>query len=359
MLKRAMMRKLGAFYPDSACATCGHYVNAGDHKVTIHRKVKDGQVTASYSGLTRCKDDKLCPNCAQVSASQDADDLRACLQGAYAKLLQPVMATFTFSHQRGTPYAEVRSRFRQALADMRSGRAWADLRKRYGLQGFYAGEEETYGENGWHPHEHDLMVVGRFADLDAFADDLYELYAAALARQGLTASRGRGLQVDASREGVAEYVTKRGAEDRWDAPAEAAGSTSKRGRKGRTVWQLLEDATLGDDQAAALFCEYADYWLGSGRRRSAWSPGFYRRMLGYNRGEEPDYVRDAMALTRLIERGRIVMSLDVLEWLAVRKHRAEAVLLWLATIWDAGRLRRYVDALVAHGASLDGQAVAA
>lgn len=343
------MSYLGQSFPNDRVADCCKFVSAHDGQVSIYRARRhDGSVSTSLHGVARCGQVMICPICARVAAARDGDDLRVCDQAARIKGLVRVMVTLTFSHHAGSTLEDVQSRFARALSEMRSGRAWAEFVKRYGVRIGYMGREVTYGVNGWHPHEHAYVVLRRFADIQAFAEDYRQLYDAALARQGLSASRDRGLQVDASDEGIADYITKQGRDDRWDAAAEAAAGARKRGRKGRTPFQLLDDAVMGDSEAALLFREYHDYWAGSRRRHGGWSPGFYRKMLGYNRGDEPQHVKDSMALTAALERGTLVCTLSPDDWYAVRWHRAQGVLLWLATLWDAPRIRRYVDALRAH-----------
>lgn len=360
--ERVTQGYLSRVFPAARCAQCGRFIVGRSGDVPVRRSVDltSGRVSSSYGNLNQCGDTKMCMHCARVEALRDADDLRAVVQAAYLRGFRVVMATHTFSHAPTDDYGPIRTAFRDAMSDMRSGRAYAALRKKYGAILLYMGEEETFGDNGPHPHEHDLYALSRFADAAAFRRDLWALYSASLAKFDLKAAEDVGLHVDASQVGVSDYVCKRGLEAQWDAIAEASGGANKRGRKGRTFWQLVYDAaTKKDARAARWVYQYVEYWSASGRRRSSWPAGVFRKLLGYNRSDpmpadtsSEEYrswlVRqDAKALTAAMRVGDTVLTLTSEEWSAVLFHDAKYVLLWLVTVWSGtDRLRAYVSALL-------------
>lgn len=344
------MHTVAELYPSERVANCGRFVSSRDGTLEVRVKTApDGSKSARYVGLNRCGQHNLCPNCAQVRASLAAEELREGYKAALAKGMPVALVTLTYSHHAGNTYEDARERFNAALTRMRSGRAWHLFIRRWGVAGWYYGGEETYGANGWHLHEHSLLALRprhmTSSDWRELRRELSELYLAALATQGLSASDERGVDVDGSRGRVAEYVAKGGGEVRWDQAAEVAGGTTKKGRKGRTQWQLLRDGALGDAAALSRFREYADYWRTHKRRHAGWSPGLYKRLFGYSKASMPAHVKDAIALTRELQAGRVVLHLSADEYYALCRMGADGTLLWLTTLWDAPRLRRFVLAV--------------
>lgn len=346
--KNRMMAYVRRRFPDDRVSSCGVFLGGRAASIDLYVSGEGADSRTSAVGLSRCGDSNVCPNCASVRAYQDAESLRLVYQKSLTVGDSSAMVTFTHSHHIGVTYADELAGQKRVMARMKSGRAWVAFKKRHGLIGQFARVEVTDGVNGWHVHEHWLAFFSGAADMGAVKSDLYSLYAAALASEGFTANESNGVHVDSSRTGVADYVAK-GAEHGWDAPAEATGAVAKRSRRGRTQWQLLEDAEAGEAQAARRFDEYARYWLSHQHASSRWSPQLFKHYMGYARSAPPEDVRASEAAAAALRRGRLVASVSPSAWwLASRvpRGRGTAVLLWLATLDDgAARVSRFCAAL--------------
>lgn len=251
-----------------------------------------------------------------------------------------LLVTFTFSHHYGDRLADLRAAFSEALEKMRNTRGWVQLRSRYGVLGFVRGHEVTHGANGWHPHCHELWVCDAGADVEQLARDVRAAYLAALAKVGLTASAGVGVDVRAADEDISRYIAKFGRPPRWDAAKEVSNGRRKAGRgKGVTPWQLLAQAADGDTTARGLFLEYAQAYRGV--RQLYVSRGLVDALnLGSSFADvealdAPD-VEDVGAT--------VVVSLTQVELNCLFALHLEADLLAYALTHSPGECRAYVDA---------------
>src|SRR5699024_8443309 len=99
-----------------------------------------------------------------------------------------------------------------------------------GMDGYVRAIECTLGEHGWHLHIHTLMLFDGPVSSDmiqGWSDELYELWAAGLAKSNLEASREYGVDVrqgSGALDGLSKYLSKM--------TYEAAGGRFKKGQKG-------------------------------------------------------------------------------------------------------------------------------
>lgn len=151
--------------------------------------------------------------------------------------------------------------------------------------------ELTYGKNGWHPHLHQLWFFDRrltAQEVERIRADLFEAWSVACVKVGLPAplefsKGGRALGVDVRRAlSAEEYLTKFAHGRQWAPEREMASQHSKKGRGGRTAFQLLADYAQGDREAGALFRIFAGATLG--RHQLQWSRGLLERLreLGFD-----------------------------------------------------------------------------
>ncbi len=139
------------------------------------------------------------------------------------------------------------------------------------MQGTITTLEITYGDNGWHPHQHILLFVK--PDESVPCDDrLYDSWAQVCESVGLdrpSKEHGLDLRVSKDGSGYASYVEKEG--NSWKLSNELT-SVNKLGHKNsRTAFQLLEHYVDGEAYAGELFKEYA--MAVAGRAKHSWSPG--------------------------------------------------------------------------------------
>lgn len=122
-----------------------------------------------------------------------------------------------------------------------------------------------HGENGWHCHQHCLVILpdtfGSLANAAKALENLAGAWDKALKAVGRTGGKSA---FHVSKAGVGEYIAK------LDVGAELSMGQRKTGKRGsRTPFQILEDARDGDAQSCALFREYAA--ATKGRRMLVWS----------------------------------------------------------------------------------------
>lgn len=234
--------------------------------------------SAHFVGLEQCSRVWTCPVCAQRITNQRRKELSAALAAAKLRGWTPVLVTYTLQHRSSDLLAHTMDALQRSLRDFKSGKAWQTIKHEYGVQGGIKALEVTYGENGWHPHVHELMFLDVPKDrlnVPALQNWLADRWLAMLARHGMSASYVHGLDVRTADSAIADYIAKWGKEPReqsWGAEHEIARAPNKKGhRDGLTPFQLLECVSGGDAKARVLFQEYARCM--EGKRQLVWSPG--------------------------------------------------------------------------------------
>jgi hypothetical protein len=183
------------------------------------------------------------------------------------------------------------------------GITWGHLKRKYGMVGGIINLECTYGENAWHPHNHELIFCdpnqADCKNLDEMYEDFSERWQYAVRQYGGDCDKAHGVDIKSGDEAVAEYIAKIGREPRgkWSIAAEMTKGASKRGRKeGRTPQDLLFDYKYeGDAQAGALFVEFGREFAGKAHIR--WSQGLrelldmdaFEAGMSENDPRKPDY----------------------------------------------------------------------
>jgi hypothetical protein len=238
---------------------------------------------ARLQGVTTCGSVWACSICSARIAEQRRDELETLLKAAIAEGHHAYLMTLTFPHQAGDQLADLLDRKARALAKFKACRAYKALKAQFGRVGSVRSMECTYGENGWHPHTHDV-IIAKPGLLDAAETirNLRDAWIDALAKVGLCASWERA---DAEKHAfdlrggayTAEYVSKFGRDAAWGIAREVTGQRAKVGMRAGlgdghcTPFQVLAWAQTGDGEACALFRVYCEAY--QGKRMLYWSPG--------------------------------------------------------------------------------------
>lgn len=231
--------------------------------VALHADPASGRV--KFTGLQTCSSVWWCPVCSARICAGRRQEMCDLLAASRAEGIVPLMLTLTFRHKFGDDLAAMLSSLKSAWHRLRQRREWRAL----AVVGIVTALEVTYGANGWHPHQHVLVLMeGAAVDAQAKLAALIGPWLTSLAAFGLTGNDA-ALQVqDASAAG--EYFGKFGAAE------ELTLGQAKRGRAGgRTPWQLLDDARDGDHRAARLWSVFAAAF--KGRQQLRWSKGLKAR----------------------------------------------------------------------------------
>lgn len=197
-----------------------------------------GDSHAFFHRLQHCGSPYICPDCAAWLAVRRSKEIsQAAAKWVAKKGGQLVFATFTLQHRWGQPLAELLRQMGKAWQYMTSTRKW---KTRVDYVGFVRSLEITLGPNGWHPHYHVLLFFEGGVDIPS-ANEIYDLWAAAVAREGgNTVEDAFSWQVvsPADVQEVGKYIAK------WGPGQEVAGGAFKDSSSGLTPWEVLELAGL-------------------------------------------------------------------------------------------------------------------
>lgn len=267
--------------------TCWCYRTVQGDGVRVKRRT-DGK-GARLAGVGTCGSVWSCPVCAAKITEARRAELMIGMARARALGYAPWLMTLTFPHERSMPLVELLDTFGKALTRFKNSRTYKGIMARAARLGSIRSLEVTWGEaNGWHPHTHDLVYTKgdlvELLDWRLDADDpdstLRVQWFKTLVKVGLA---GNNQRADVLEHGIdirdgtyaAEYVAKFGREassEGWGLSGELTKSHAKLGKRGErfTPFQLLQWARTGDDQAKALFRDFAEAF--QGKRMLTYSP---------------------------------------------------------------------------------------
>lgn len=284
----------------------------------------DGQ-KAGWSGVCHCGSVWACPVDAARIGAERAADIATVIRYVVDELGGSVLhVTLTARHHKGLTLAETTDAVTKAWAFVGRARWWKEtLDQGYDRAGFVRALEVTYGRNGWHPHLHVLLFLGRKVDeMEALkiGARLREVYSTGLARHGFTCSdqgvftRLATTMRDAETV-LARYVTKIAHEiTRGDRKQGKAG--------GLTPFELFAAAAeTGDERLLAAAHEYERTM--TGRRQLSWS-GKRDRVEGSDIRTRAGLRQEERTDEEIAEEDQGAADLFYLapdEWRRVRGHR--------------------------------------
>lgn len=248
-------------------------------EVEIHKSPETH--SSFFRNLIVCSRIWHCPVCATRITEERRRELGEAVKAWRGRF---VLVTYTVQHENGQDLQKILTAELEAYRGMKSGKAWQSLKKEYRWKGSVRTLEVTYGDNGWHPHVHELVFLERELgdyQLASFKAVIYRLWLARLKTFNLTADYAHGVDVRSARKDIEDYVTKFGHEPakvKWGVEHEITKQPTKRGKKkGRTPTQLLADYGAGDIRSGEVWREYAMVF--KGRNQLVWSRGL-RELLG-------------------------------------------------------------------------------
>jgi hypothetical protein len=356
----------------------------------VGRVSPDGTGRLVVRGVTTCGSVHSCPTCVAPILTSRSRDLQTALDNHRRD--RTAIVTLTLRHHAGVPLRVLRVLLGRAWSEMWAGTAGRELRTLLGLVGHVRSAEQTYGENGWHPHLHCLLFLdgkppegwedllterwldvvrqmfGRLWDkciecerepesptLRADAQRLLGAHVgrvndkarkhckstlaerAAAFRQGLAKLGGLdGVMPDREHAVKAEMCTS-GAASRYLAKmgCELTGVLNKEGKAGHfTSWQIARLAANGEAWAVALWREHSEAMLGA--RQLTWSRGLRKRL-----GLMPERPDEELASETIPEPGDIDTPLAELDgplWDLFAKQQHQNWLAFLHECYADGSL---------------------
>jgi len=231
----------------------------GVDAVDIYRR--RGKV--GVSGALRCNSPWLCPTCAPARAEKRRENVSEVIDRTKAMNGVTAFVTLTIKHKKGESLSELKRIQSVASRKARQGRFWQELKEDANILGVVQGVEVLENvTTGWHYHAHVIVPclsspgVVRKA-MKAFVARYIDIVKA---EGGDASIKGQDIQIigEDDDDDVSGYVSKGSAA--W----EIAGSLKEaRSRKSRTPWDLAKLAGAGDEEAIALFVEYANNIVGT------------------------------------------------------------------------------------------------
>lgn len=240
------------------------------------RKAKDHSA-AFYSGLSICGSVWACPVCSAKVQERRREEISKAIEWVYKEGAQPLLVTLTFPHGRHQKLGQLLKLQAKALALMRQGSPWKRFKEAVGYRGVIRALELTHGENGWHPHTHELWICSDQADAEGMAREVLKRWESACIRVGLLlpdkVEAFRRYAVDVKGWcSAGDYLAKQDSSKHWGADRELAKGGGKAGKStGAHPFGLLAKAADGDRRSARLFLTYAIAM--KGKRQLLWSAG--------------------------------------------------------------------------------------
>lgn len=241
-------------------------------------KYNESRKKAHWSNVQRCGSVWMCPVCAKQITEKRRDELKTAIETWKTDHLGSVLLlTLTFSHSVNESLKSLLERQKKALKIFNETTKVQALFKKIGVEYKIKSLEMTYGKNGWHPHNHILLLTkNQVEDYQSYIADLSVLWINACTKAGLNApSMTHGLDI---RDGnyASQYVAK------WGLDFELAKGHVKKGRNGGyTPFDLLQysmlDGVMNGRTASSLWQEFGI--ASKGQRQLVWGRGL-KSLLG-------------------------------------------------------------------------------
>lgn len=305
-------------------AKCCH-TKVAEH-VDIQKSRKYGK--AFFSGVAVCGSVWVCPVCAAKIQERRREEIKQALDWAYSNRMQAVMITLTFPHYSFQSCKELLDKQAAALADLRKGNSWDCFKNRMGFRGLIRSLEVTRGRNGWHPHTHELWFVDATLKKSDIKEFLLDRWMKICKKHGLL-SHGktrafREHSVDIKmKASSSDYLAKQDDARHWGVDREIAKASTKTS-KGDHPFGLLSKFIKHDSSSRAaglLFAEYMEAF--KGKRQLFWSHGL-KDLVGVNDKTDEELAAESQ------EEADILATLEHFGWQAIRRERAQALILDLA-----------------------------
>lgn len=254
---------------------------------TKDREVKynESRKKAHWANVQRCGSVWSCPVCAKQITEKRRSELEKGLnQWKTVHKGSVLLLTLTFSHSVNESLSSLLIGLKKAYKRFCENTRVVNLMKSMGVEHKIKGFEVTYGRNGWHPHNHVLLLINHeLRDFQEIKKELAELWITCCTKSGLNApSMEHGLDL---RDGnyAEKYVSK------WGLEHELSKGHVKQGRNGSlTPFDLLQysmvDASMNGRSLASLFQEFAISMKGA--RQLVWSRGLKKLLQIEEKADE-------------------------------------------------------------------------
>lgn len=301
-----------------ACRCGAGYRFDDDGSKSVSIGYANGEI--SWLGTYKCGSPRFCPICGAAIALKNQEEIEKGLRKAISKGFSCLLLTYTIPHIKTQSALELVEKFTHAREIAGKGGDISRFKKTIGYVGNIVRQEETYGENGWHPHIHEIFIVDHFmsdGEIDKINAKMKQKWTDACNKVGLIPENrtksfeehGFDSQKLHTPKQIADYIAKIG----WrDTSAEfkdkaktavlqesgsrisgmafevaAHNAKAPRGSEGRTPWEILEGFADGHPGDIKLWMEYLEAFFGKALVR--WSPQL-KALLGIRDEDDEDKV---------------------------------------------------------------------
>lgn len=249
------------------CVSPARHTESYNGHVTVHNT---GEGSCKLRGLSYCEGIWVCPVCSAIIRTQRQKMTECILKKSVTQGYTLYFLTLTLAHHKRQKLADVLAMQAKAWRAVVISKAWRALSVQRGSKWYMRALEVTHGANGWHPHYH-VVLAASSANGDEVMHKVIALWRAAVAALGgSSVEYAQNVQrVDNTNvTDIAEYVSSWGGGE-WSMSREMVSDTKTSRRGGRSPFQLAADAMAGDDEARALYREYATAI--KGKKAQTWS----------------------------------------------------------------------------------------
>lgn len=321
-------RKLGLLYPSAfhRTAKCGSVLIS--NSVGLYHGIEHKR--AFFTGLSTCGNVWTCPVCSAKIQERRRIEISKAMEWAYANGYKCVMVTLTNPHTSSDKLSDLLTKQADSLRLIRSGREWSNYKEKIGFVGLIRSLELTVGENGWHPHTHELWIVNQSCDVEELKKITLKRWENACIKTGILSDekledfRLRSVNIKDNATN-SDYLAKFDESKSWGIDRELAKGSSKSSRSGCHPFELLCECAgnlpMSKEVRGDMFIEYA--MAMHGKRQLYWSQGL-KKLVGIidktdeEICEEPDEI--AILLGQISEK----------RWRLVLNEVAEAEILYRA-----------------------------
>jgi len=309
-----------------------HLVNVKD-SVTVHKSVEHGK--AFYSGLAVCGSVWACPVCSAKIQERRRKEVSQGIDWAYQNNKKAIMVTFTFPHSIDDSLKTLLSNQKKAFTLFRKGEQFDNFKNYIGYTGLIRSLELTYGENGWHPHTHEVWFVDQNSDADYIRSFITERWLSSCRKAGISIDKENSFlehSVDVlDNASNSDYLAKMDDQKNWGIDRELVKGNQK---KSLHPFGMLERIYQGETNFISLFLEYLHCI--KGKSQLFWSRGL-KNKVGI--GEKTD---DEIA-QETEENAVEIASLTLIEWRIITSNYLQSELLDVAEIYGSSGIKSLLD----------------
>lgn len=240
---RSILFALGVADEAKALSSCGYPAPLVSDPNWVSLVLYEGGegLVARPTGIFTCGSVWACPVCAPVEADRRGKALERVVVNRWKRGWRVAHAVLTIRHGADQSLEEVFRALSQAWRRMVSHRAVKKL-----LRGWdwHRSVEITYGQHGWHPHIHLLLLSPPGVDPWVLEEPLWEAWRDAVEAVGWapSAREAYSFQVPESERDV--VAVSRYNEKTWSLPQEVALGPQKEGKGGLSPFEILAIADL-------------------------------------------------------------------------------------------------------------------